>query len=337
VGDKITCPRHGDGTITSGDPSMLVDGKPVARHGDKTSCGATLIATQQNTVEGISYELAAQYRRYRRRLRRQLGRRHLVLARDQPHAGDQRTGVVLLVLPLLLLLIGWAARHGRAPARRRRRPARPAPHQRRCRAGRPPLPAALSIAASAIRVPHGASVDELRAAGGNQARLTSTGTAGRRRLSVMSARLRDIDERTAPRPGSLARQLQLANPHFDTAQWRALAATSAVSELAAQAASHENVAPWLQQEHERQQHRLPPNAVPVPRRHPAVAGRVACGVDRATARDRRSMAAHCRRAGGWPQQRLAAAPEALHRADAAQALSDLLGHCGDASTLARPS
>jgi hypothetical protein len=118
--------------------------------------------------------------------------------------------------------------------------------------------------------------DELRAAGGNQARLTSTGTAGRRRLSVLSARLRDIDERTAPRPGSLARQLQLANPHFDTAQWRALAATSAVSELAAQAASHENVAPWLQQEHERQQHRLPPNAAPVPRRHPAIAGRVAC-------------------------------------------------------------
>ncbi|MYM66902.1 PAAR domain-containing protein [Pseudoduganella sp. FT55W] len=53
VGDKITCPRHGDGTIASGDPSMLVDGKPVARHGDKTSCGATLIATQQATVDQV--------------------------------------------------------------------------------------------------------------------------------------------------------------------------------------------------------------------------------------------------------------------------------------------
>jgi hypothetical protein len=136
VGDKITCPRHGDGTITSGDPSMLVDGKPVARHGDKTSCGATLIATQQNTVEGISYELAAQYRRYRRRLRRQLGRRHLVLARDQPHAGDQRTGVVLLVLPLLLLpgpqgmgarqRGGGAGRHGQ---RRTSADAAPAAHR----------------------------------------------------------------------------------------------------------------------------------------------------------------------------------------------------------------
>ena len=53
VGDKITCPRHGDGTISSGDPSLLVDGKPVARHGDKTSCGATLIAAQQATLDQV--------------------------------------------------------------------------------------------------------------------------------------------------------------------------------------------------------------------------------------------------------------------------------------------
>ena len=53
VGDKITCPRHGNGPISSGDPSMLVDGKPVARHGDKTSCGATLIAAQQATLDQV--------------------------------------------------------------------------------------------------------------------------------------------------------------------------------------------------------------------------------------------------------------------------------------------
>lgn len=47
VGDKVTCPRHdGVTTIVTGDPSMLIDGKPVARHGDKTSCGASLIAAQ---------------------------------------------------------------------------------------------------------------------------------------------------------------------------------------------------------------------------------------------------------------------------------------------------
>jgi uncharacterized Zn-binding protein involved in type VI secretion len=53
MGDKVSCPRHGDGTIASGDTTMIVDGKPVARHGDKTSCGATLIASQQNSVDQI--------------------------------------------------------------------------------------------------------------------------------------------------------------------------------------------------------------------------------------------------------------------------------------------
>ena len=53
MGDKISCPIHGSGTIASGDTTMIVDGKPVARHGDKTSCGALLIAGQQNTVDNI--------------------------------------------------------------------------------------------------------------------------------------------------------------------------------------------------------------------------------------------------------------------------------------------
>ena len=53
MGDKISCPKHGSGTIASGDTTMIVDGKPVARHGDKTSCGATLIATQQATTDNV--------------------------------------------------------------------------------------------------------------------------------------------------------------------------------------------------------------------------------------------------------------------------------------------
>jgi len=53
VGDQVSCPLpgHGPGTIVSGDASLIVDGKPVARHGDKTSCGATLIASQQATAD----------------------------------------------------------------------------------------------------------------------------------------------------------------------------------------------------------------------------------------------------------------------------------------------
>ncbi len=49
VGDRVTCPVHGHGgvvVIVSGDPTFVIDGQAVARHGDKTSCGATLIAGQ---------------------------------------------------------------------------------------------------------------------------------------------------------------------------------------------------------------------------------------------------------------------------------------------------
>lgn len=45
VGDKCTCPIHGDGTITEGDPHHIIDGLAVAYDGHRTSCGATLIST----------------------------------------------------------------------------------------------------------------------------------------------------------------------------------------------------------------------------------------------------------------------------------------------------
>jgi uncharacterized Zn-binding protein involved in type VI secretion len=54
VGDKVICPKHGPSpiitTIATGDPTNLVDGQPVARHGDKTACGATLISSQAASV-----------------------------------------------------------------------------------------------------------------------------------------------------------------------------------------------------------------------------------------------------------------------------------------------
>jgi uncharacterized Zn-binding protein involved in type VI secretion len=53
LGDKTSCPRagHGVNPIVSGDATMIVDGKPVARHGDTTACGAILIASQQATTD----------------------------------------------------------------------------------------------------------------------------------------------------------------------------------------------------------------------------------------------------------------------------------------------
>jgi len=48
VGDKVQCPKkgHGSTVIVSGDLTMVIDGKAVAYHGCKTSCGAMLISSQ---------------------------------------------------------------------------------------------------------------------------------------------------------------------------------------------------------------------------------------------------------------------------------------------------
>lgn len=48
IGDKFTCPRHGDGTIIEGDPHHTIDGIGVAYEGHKASCGATLQSTVPN-------------------------------------------------------------------------------------------------------------------------------------------------------------------------------------------------------------------------------------------------------------------------------------------------
>lgn len=55
MGDKTSCPLPGHGItpIVSGDMTMIVDGKPAARQGDTTGCGATLIASQQTTVDQL--------------------------------------------------------------------------------------------------------------------------------------------------------------------------------------------------------------------------------------------------------------------------------------------
>lgn len=53
MGDKTMCPVHGAVPIVTGDMSLIVDGKPAARHGDLTGCGATLIAGQQATIDQV--------------------------------------------------------------------------------------------------------------------------------------------------------------------------------------------------------------------------------------------------------------------------------------------
>ena len=51
-GDKVLCKKCKKvTTILTGDPSFIVDGAPIARGGDITSCGAKLIAIQQSFAE----------------------------------------------------------------------------------------------------------------------------------------------------------------------------------------------------------------------------------------------------------------------------------------------
>lgn len=51
-GDKVICKKCKKvTTILTGDASFIVDGAPIARAGDVTSCGAKLIAVQQSFCE----------------------------------------------------------------------------------------------------------------------------------------------------------------------------------------------------------------------------------------------------------------------------------------------
>lgn len=57
VGDKVHCPRstcRGAQTIVEGDPGVMVDGSAAAFHGALTSCGARLIASQMDNLIGGS-------------------------------------------------------------------------------------------------------------------------------------------------------------------------------------------------------------------------------------------------------------------------------------------
>jgi hypothetical protein len=196
----------------------------------------------------------------------------------------------------------------------------------------PPLAPALSIVATAVRAPHGDSVDELRAAlAGNRAR------PGLDRelydddgYPIMSARLPAADDITLRDELNQWRALhQLGDPRFDVGQWRALAAASAVTdELAAQACAHPLLAPWLDQQQQRQQGLLPPNAVP------AVAPPVLQLLALWPAEwkpEQRQVAQQWLRdlatQAGWPQQLLA--PEAHDNDDAGHVLAALLAQRPD--------
>lgn len=50
-GDHATCPLHmGVFPIIQGDPSILIDGKPVALHGHYLACGCQVLSRKQTVV-----------------------------------------------------------------------------------------------------------------------------------------------------------------------------------------------------------------------------------------------------------------------------------------------
>lgn len=51
VTDQATCPRHkGAYPIVDGDPTMIVDGQPVALHGSSLACGCKVLSARQMQV-----------------------------------------------------------------------------------------------------------------------------------------------------------------------------------------------------------------------------------------------------------------------------------------------
>lgn len=47
LGHAHTCPIHGPGVVVTGSSTCTVHGRPVARVGDKISCGATIVSGSQ--------------------------------------------------------------------------------------------------------------------------------------------------------------------------------------------------------------------------------------------------------------------------------------------------
>ena len=45
IGDKVSCPIHGDNEITEGSGRMKDGATPLSREGDHTQCGAYLIGS----------------------------------------------------------------------------------------------------------------------------------------------------------------------------------------------------------------------------------------------------------------------------------------------------
>ena len=248
-----------------------------------------------------------------------------------PDTGD--LVLYMLVLPLLLLTAWWLGRKAWARVTMPAASATASAGAVEAQApAAPPRAPGLSIAASAVRAPHGASVADLRGAlAANSARpALDSELYDDDGYPIMSARLADAGVDLLKEDFNQWRSAStLADPHFEDGQWRALAAGGAVvSELAAQVTLHQHLQPWLEQQHERQQNRLPPNTVAVAE-PPALQLMAVWPAEwRPEQREvAQQWLRHLVIQTGWPRERLAptAAPSLDHsHDDAGQLLAALL-------------
>lgn len=126
VGDQVTCPKRGHGTtvIVTGDQTMIIDGKAVARHGDKCACGATLIASQMVSTTsdgGASNPEAASDAQKAAAASNGLITRLLPAGEDASHdmsflVKDEDTGEPLANVPYRLKLVGGTSITGKTDA-----------------------------------------------------------------------------------------------------------------------------------------------------------------------------------------------------------------------------
>ena len=257
-----------------------------------------------------------------------------------PDTGD--LVLYMLVLPVVLLTAWWLGRKAWTRVRLSAASAASAGTAAAAPAAvdaQPPLPPGLSIAASAVRAPHGGTVAELRAAlaGGRARPALDAELCDDDGYPLMTARLADAGADTAKQEFNWwFNQQSLADPRFEAGQWRALAAGAAVaSELAAQLSLHRHLQPWLTQREERRHNRLPPDAVAVS--EPPMLQVLALWPAEWRAEQRDAAQRWLRHVvveSGWPLERMApAAAPSLdpHSAgDAGRQLAGLLQQAGEA-------
>jgi hypothetical protein len=249
---------HGPNPIIGGDSTLLVDGKPAARHGDKTACGATLIAGQQASFDNLRVPIMTTATTTPTRQAVEWFKYGAVILttflvcwtcmlwywhKTQRDPGTGELALTLVALPLALLLGFWktskavAAKDAAVMADG----AKPAMASAATAAALETASSSpvLAIVATALRSPHGSSADELASAiADNEARADlDKELVDDNGFPVMTARSDEaLDEALQDEIMEWLSAQGMPQLRFSEEQWRSLTlATGVASELGSRA------------------------------------------------------------------------------------------------------